>query len=202
MEKFIEDKTLHFDDDTFKNLRMDADQVLQRLLANMAEKGSLDGRLTITIDVSFIEETVQNRHTNFDGDMRVVHTPKFQHKVGSVLQIKNEQKGNINCDGMEMVWDNEKGEYILRPITGRDQMSIFDIMQPENIDGVVDAEFVEVEALEGRKVAALPGPCHENLENEEMSEGQSVDNPTDEDDLSDKFDDDYDYQEPDEIWKD
>lgn len=124
MGSFIEETTLHFEDDTFKKLRTDADQVLQKLLANMAEKGSLEGKMTITIDVSFTEETVQNRDPNIEGDMRIVHTPKFQHKVGSVLQIKNEQKGDMNCDGMEMIWDNEKGEYVLRPITGRDQMSM------------------------------------------------------------------------------
>lgn len=93
MGSFIEETTLHFEDDTFKKLRTDADQVLQKLLANMAEKGSLEGKMTITIDVSFTEETVQNRDPNIEGDMRIVHTPKFQHKVGSVLQIKNEQKG-------------------------------------------------------------------------------------------------------------
>ena len=100
MGSFIEETTLHFEDDTFKKLRTDADQVLQKLLANMAEKGSLEGKMTITIDVSFTEETVQNRDPNIEGDMRIVHTPKFQHKVGSVLQIKNEQKGDMNCDGM------------------------------------------------------------------------------------------------------
>ena len=73
----------------------------------MAEKGSLDGKLTITIDIlfdiSFTEETVQNKDPNFEGDISVVHTPKFQHKVSFVLQIKNEQKGDMNCDGMEGV---------------------------------------------------------------------------------------------------
>lgn len=52
MGSFIEETTLHFEDDTFKKLRTDADQVLQKLLANMAEKGSLEGKMTITIDVS------------------------------------------------------------------------------------------------------------------------------------------------------
>lgn len=38
MGSFIEETTLHFEDDTFKKLRTDADQVLQKLLANMAER--------------------------------------------------------------------------------------------------------------------------------------------------------------------
>lgn len=195
MSELFKVETLHIDDDTFKKMRTDADQVLQKLLKNMAEKGSLDGRLTITLDVSFTEETVQNRDPDIEGDTRIVHTPKFQHKVGSVLQIKNEQKGDMNCDGMEMVWDDEKGEYVLRPITGRDQMSIFDMEYPSQPADVV----VEGEALEGRKVAALPGPAENDEEPEDASEGQSEDNPADEEDMSDEFGDDYDYQEPEEF---
>ena len=131
-------ETLHIDDETFRKMRIDADQVLQKLLKNMAEKGSLDGKITINIDISFTEETVQNKDSNIEGDIRVVHTPKFQHKVSSVLQIKNEQKGDMNCDGMEMVYDELKKEYVLRPITGREQMNMFDMeyTQPDIGEGV------------------------------------------------------------------
>ena len=127
-------ETLHIDDETFRKMRIDADQVLQKLLKNMAEKGSLDGKITINIDISFTEETVQNKDSNIEGDIRMVYTPKFQHKVSSVLQIKNEQKGDMNCDGMEMVYDELKKEYVLRPIIGREQMNIFDMeyTQPDN----------------------------------------------------------------------
>lgn len=167
MGSFIEETTLHFEDDTFKKLRTDADQVLQKLLANMAEKGSLEGKMTITIDVSFTEETVQNRDPNIEGDMRVVHTPKFQHKVGSVLQIKNEQKGDMNCDGMEVQNAQE-------PAT--------------------DAEVVEGEVLEGRKIPALPM----NEPEDDASDGSPEDGPQDEEDMSDEFGDDYGYDDPEE----
>lgn len=185
MSELFKVETLHIEDDTFKNMRMDADQVLQKLLKNMAEKGSLEGRLTITLDLSFTEEMVQNRDPDIDGETRIVHTPKFQHKVGSVLQIKNEQKGDINCDGMEMVWDEDKGEYVLRPITGRDQMSIYDmeIVQSEPAEEVVDGEI-----LEGRKIVALPGPTKDDEEpGEDASDGLSEDNPEDDEDMSDEF---------------
>lgn len=94
----MDEMTLHLKDEVFDKLRNDADEVLQKLLTNMTEKGSTEGKLTITIDISFFEETIQNRNPEIDGDRRLVHTPKFSHKVGSVLQIKNEQKGGINCD--------------------------------------------------------------------------------------------------------
>ena len=167
MGSFIEETTLHFEDDTFKKLRTDADQVLQKLLANMAEKGSLEGKMTITIDVSFTEEAVQNRDPNIEGDMRVVHTPKFQHKVGSVLQIKNEQKGDMNCDGMEVQNAQESA---------------------------TDAEVVEGEVLEGRKIPALPM----NEPEDDASDGSPEDGPQDEEDMSDEFGDDYGYDDPEE----
>ena len=125
--------TLHFDDAVFDKLRGDADQVLQKLLSNMTQKGSTEGKVTITIDVSFIEETVQNMEPDIDGELRLVHTPKFTHKIGSVLQIKNEQKGGMICDGMEMVFDEERKEYILKSILGGEQMSFYDM---ENTDEI------------------------------------------------------------------
>ena len=168
--------------------------LIDAVAANMAEKGSLEGKMTITIDVSFTEETVQNRDPNIEGDMRIVHTPKFQHKVGSVLQIKNEQKGDMNCDGMEMIWDNEKGEYVLRPITGRDQMSIFDMEVQNAQESATDAEVVEGEVLEGRKIPALPM----NEPEDDESDGSPEDGPQDEEDMSDEFGDDYGYDDPEE----
>ena len=125
--------TLHFDDAVFDKLRGDADQVLQKLLSNMTQKGSTEGKVTITIDVSFIEETVQNMEPDIDGELRLVHTPKFTHKIGSVLQIKNEQKGGMICDGMEMVWDEERKEYVLKPILGGEQMSFYDMENKDEI---------------------------------------------------------------------
>ena len=60
MANLVEERTLHFEDETFAKLRNDADQVLQKLLSNMAEKGSQEGKLTITMDVVFEEEAVMD----------------------------------------------------------------------------------------------------------------------------------------------
>lgn len=187
MANLIEETTLHFEDETFKKLRDDADQVLQKLLANMAEKGSPEGKLTITLDVVFDEESIADKK---NGGTRLIHTPKFQHKVGSVLQIKNEQKGDMNCDGMEMVWDEEKNEYVLRSITGKEQMSIFDMEFPEE---------PEEEVLQGRKVIDAPKFLPEPVDAEEVVDEPTEenmeypeDNPED-DDLGD-----YEYEEPEE----
>ena len=154
------EQELHINDELFAGMREDADRVLQKLLKNMVEKDSLEGKVTIGIDVTLVQEFIPNRDPNIEGETRRVLTPKFSHKVGSVMQIKNEAKGDRNCDGTELVWDEERGEYVLRPIANTDQMTIFDADfrcvndEPGGEEGGEEGQ----PALEGRCVAALPGP--------------------------------------------
>lgn len=148
------EKNLHINDELFENMRDDTDMVMQRLIKNMIEKESFEGKITITIDVALTQEFIPNRDPNIEGETRRVLTPSFSHKVGSVMQIKNEEKGKRNCEGTELVWDEELGEYVLKPITNTSQMTIFDadfrcVNDPENEDRA------EHPALEG-PVAALP----------------------------------------------
>ena len=63
----MDEMTLHLKDEVFDKLRNDSDAVLQKLLTNMTEKGSTEGRLTITIDISFLEETIQNKNPEIEG---------------------------------------------------------------------------------------------------------------------------------------
>ena len=155
------EKQLHINDETFDSMRSDTDLVMQKLIKNMIEKGSLEGKLTINIDVTLTREYIPNCDPNIEGETRPVYIPRFAHKVGSVMQIKDETKGQKNYDGMELVWDDEKKEYVLKPIANTEQMTIFDAeFRCVNDE---DAEYTEdPAALEGRCVAALPGPeCEE-----------------------------------------
>lgn len=184
------EQELHIDDELFAGLREDADRVLQKLLKNMVEKGSLEGKVSIGIDVTFVQEFIPNRDPRIEGETRKVLTPKFAHKVGSVMQIKDEAKGDRNCDGNELVWDEERGEYVLRPIANTEQMTIFDadfrcVNDPDGDGGPRSDTGKEDQypALEGGSFAALPGPADGN---------------SDQDDMSDAFEDDgYSYEEPD-----
>lgn len=96
----------------------------------------------------------------------------------------------MNCDGMEMVWDEEKNEYVLRSITGKEQMSIFDMEFPDEPDE---------EVLQGRKLIDAPKFLPEPVDAEEV-----VDEPTEEnreypeDDPEDDDLEDYEYEEPEE----
>lgn len=190
------EQNLHISDNAFEKMRADADMVLQYLIKNMIEKDSMDGKVTIAIDVTLTKEFIPNRDPNSQGATRMVLKPKFSHKIGSVMQIKNEAKGDTNYDGMELVWDEEAGEYVLKPITNTSQMSIFDadfrcVNVPDETEGDREDELSGIEgdreyellAVEGGSIAALPGPTDE-------SDGS--------DDMSGMFEDDgYGYEEPD-----
>ena len=202
-------KNLHISDEVFENMRKDTDRVLQKLIKNMIEKESFEGKVTIGIDVQLFREYIPNRDPRIEGETRAIFTPKFLHKVGSVMQIKNETKGEKNLEGMELVWDEERAEYICKPIANTEQMTIFDA---EFREVVVDSQ---EETLEGRCVAALPGVVWEedeeipDKEPESDADGYSeaetdplagAINPPEEDipfyGSVDELDDEYDYEDP------
>ena len=197
------EQNLHINDSAFDSMRADTDIVLQRLIKNMVEKDSQEGKVTITIDVTLQQDFIPNRDPKVEGETRRVLMPIISHKVGSVMQIKNEAKGSKNYDGMELVWDDEKGEYVLKPIANTDQMTIFDAEFREVYDSESEEDEEEL-ALEGRKVVGLPAPEEEIVNEEDIEITES------EDDMSDEFDDieeipfggnddDYDYEEPEEF---
>ncbi len=179
------EQNLHINDNCFEKMRADTDMVLQRLIKNMIEKDSMEGKVTITIDISLTQEFIPNRDPNIEGETRRVLTPKLSHKVGSVMQIKNEAKGDTNYDSMELVWDDESGEYILKPIANTEQMTMFDadfrcVNDPE------EEPFEEQPALEGRCVAALPGPTEDDAD--DYGESDPKDEPEgEENDMSGEF---------------
>lgn len=214
MEGF--EQSLHIDDSAFEKMREDADRVLQKLIKNMVEKESLEGKLTITIDLSLEQEFIPNYDPAVEGESRRVLIPKIAHKVGSMMQIKDESKGNANYDGMELVWDEDAGEYVMKPVANTQQKTIFDadfrcVNDPEDGGEVSDGDG---QFLEGRRIAALPGPSTGEGNEPEKVEGEIVDDAPETDDtaedLSDEFDneertgepipfsgdDDYGYEEP------
>ena len=138
--------------ETFDQLRFDADLVLNKLIKNMAEKDAMEGNVTIKIDVSLLQEYVPRpkEEQEKNGDTRRILKPKFEHKISSTMQIKDSKSGTSYSDTMEMVWDDDKKEYVLIPIRGAAQMSIFDF---ENKD---PQEPDETKQIEGHKQMALP----------------------------------------------
>ena len=157
-EKMQDCKELRIEAETFDKLRRDADIVLQRALGTMKEKESMDGKVTITIDIKLVPEFIPNFDPAVQGETRKILKPKFDHKVTSAINIKNEEKGSVNPE-MAMVWDEDKQEYVLTYVNNTEQRSIFDSDFQEAMNAPEDKEPV-VPLLEGEVVdeGALPGP--------------------------------------------
>lgn len=176
----IFEQNLHISDSAFECMRIDADRVLQKLIKNMVDKESLDGSVTIKIDVTLIPEYIPNYDPEVEGETRKVLKPTFTHKVGSMMQIKDERKGGSSYENMELVWDEEAKEYVLKPICNTEQRSIFDADFEYCEDDVVEEpdQSEEPPAIEAAPYPALPGTIEEP------------------EDISDQIFDDYDYEEP------
>lgn len=151
-------KELRIETETFDKLRRDADIVLQRALGTMKEKESMDGKVTITIDIKLVPEFIPNYDPEIEGETRKILKPKFDHKVTSAINIKNEEKGSVNPE-MAMVWDEDKQEYVLAYVNNTEQRSIFDTDFQE-VMNTSEEEEPEVPLLEGEVAdeSALPGP--------------------------------------------
>lgn len=158
------ERTLHFGDEALLPVTQDADLVLQRLLKNMVEKGGTDGSLTIKIDVEMVQDVVQNFDPNIDGEARNILRPEFSHKVSSTMQIKDESKGNMKCDGQELVWDETVNEYVLKPVI-QAQQTIFDADYTVTAD---QSNGSNTPALGEKAVLTLP----EAASGDEVSEGE------------------------------
>lgn len=89
-------KRLDFDSDTFEQMKVDMNFVLQRLLGNMLEKGTNEGSMTIKIDVTMIKEFIPNYDPDIDGESREVSKPQFKHKVTSAVKINDEKSGKYD----------------------------------------------------------------------------------------------------------
>lgn len=94
--------------------------------------------------------------------------PKFDHKVTSAINIKNEEKGSVNPE-MAMVWDEQKQEYVLTYVNNTDQRSIFDTDFQEAMN---EPKENELPLLEGEVIdeTALPGPVEGEVRIEDFRE--------------------------------
>ena len=161
-------KELRIEADTFEKLRRDADIVLQRALGTMKEKESMEGKATITIDIKLVPDFIPNYDPQVKGETRKILKPKFDHKVTSAINIKNEEKGSVNPE-MAMVWDEQKQEYVLTYVNNTEQRSIFDTDFQEAMN---EPKENELPLLEGEVVdeTALPGPVEGEVRIEDFRE--------------------------------
>ena len=115
MNKYSQE--ISFEGEVFSELRAGANVILRDLLESMMKKGSKAGCMTIKVDVELVDDASV-------GKLSI--TPEFTYKISSAMHLKSEIKGKKNCGGCEMVWDDGAEQYILMPITGAAQRSVFD----------------------------------------------------------------------------
>lgn len=114
---------LTIESDTFNGLKTDFDHVLRKTLKNMEQKDSEQAELTLKLKISLEKDSVPD-FSKSDDTMRNIVCPTFAHKISSVMQIKCVKNGEFGGD-YELVWDEEAGDYVMRPIDDG-QGSLFD----------------------------------------------------------------------------
>lgn len=135
---------------------------------NYLVKESMEGKVTITIDIKLVPDFIPNYDPQVKGETRKILKPKFDHKVTSAINIKNEEKGSVNPE-MAMVWDEQKQEYVLTYVNNTEQRSIFDTDFQEAMN---EPKENELPLLEGEVVdeTALPGPVEGEVRIEDFRE--------------------------------
>ena len=107
------DLDLTLSGNTFENLKADFDRVLFNTLDNMESKGSYTAEITVKLKIDLIQSMVPDV-LNGEQTSRSAIIPQFDHKVRSVMQIKDEAEGSLRGD-YELVYDDESG-WIMRKI--------------------------------------------------------------------------------------
>ncbi len=136
----------------FEKMRGDFDKVLQGTLRNMEQKESSYAEIGVKLKITLVRGEVA------DGSYmtREILKPRFEHKVTSVMKIKDEESGFFK-EECELVWDENAGSYIAVPLDGG-QIPMF-----ADEDGEEDSiEFTDLDGYEELPSApvlhALPAP--------------------------------------------
>ncbi len=113
--KIPQELELTLNSSTFAALKADFDQVLKNTLRNMQEKGSEAAEVKVSLKISVVkDEKSYIQIADFD-DRREIIIPKFDHKVSSVLQIKDEASGTLGGN-FELVYDEVRKDWVMREI--------------------------------------------------------------------------------------
>ena len=141
----LEEKTMNenvlvltLDSNAFEKMKGDFNKILKRTLGNMQTKGSDEATLTLKLNISLTEQDVPDYDSPNPAAMKTIQNPRFDHKISSVMQIKNQESGTLNGD-YELVWDDSIQDYVMKPINDG-QMSFTDNDCPVYTDGYVVEE--------------------------------------------------------------
>lgn len=132
--------TLTLDSDAFNSLKSDFNQILRSTLNNMIQKEGEKAEVKISLKITLTQSTAPDLEEHRYEAEREVIVPKFEHKVTSVLQYKDEKSGITGGAEYELVWDKDAMAYVMRPIKNA-QMDLFeyaDLNEDEESEGSED----------------------------------------------------------------
>lgn len=164
---------LSLNGDTFNALKSDYDAMLRQTLTKMEDLKVEDATITVKVAVTLEKDQARDFQANGYDAMRDIVKPTFKHEISTVMQVKDKKSGSLGGT-MELVWYQELGQYVMRPIDNG-QTTLFD--QPGGSTGsVVDAEYTVVDDTPALPAgaSALPVPQEEpedgGQESEELKE--------------------------------
>mgnify|MGYP006896636251 CR=1 FL=1 len=131
---------MNIDSGAFAAMREDFNKVLTRTLKNALNKEGDCAELTIKLKISLERTKAPNFDPCGDPEKDIVK-PKFDHKVGSVMNIKDEESGSFKGE-YELVWDEDLQDFVVRPIDNG-QMDLF-TTRDGNGDIIYECEAEEV----------------------------------------------------------
>lgn len=149
---------LSLNGDTFNALKSDYDSMLRQTLTKMEDLKVEDATITIKVAVSLEKDQARDFQANGYDAMRDIVKPTFKHEISSVMQVKDKKSGSLGGT-MELVWDKDLGQYVMRPIDNG-QVSIFD--EPDKVNSGIGG--LQDNALPAPKPPALPGPSGEVID--------------------------------------
>lgn len=119
----------------FSKMKADFNNILRKTICNMQIKESSDATLTIKLNISLTDATAPDFSSPYSNTMRKIIKPRFDHKISSVMQIKNEASGSLKGE-YELVFDKYQNDWLMKPIDSG-QTSLFDSVD-SHIDNTTD----------------------------------------------------------------
>ncbi|MCD8294914.1 MAG: hypothetical protein LUE27_06720 [Clostridia bacterium] len=114
---------LSINNDMFAPLREQFDEMLNQTIANMMLKGTLEGSMSIKVNIGIVQDFVQTE----DGTKEVLK-PVFEHDISSLVQVKERAKGSTE-DDYELVKNVTSDKWEVKRLS--QQVSMFDNKEEE-----------------------------------------------------------------------
>lgn len=185
------------DSDTFAQVRENFDMLLQKLFQKMQQNNSDEGSITLKIDVNMTDDYIPDA----SGTARRISKPILKHKISTTVPVKDSFDGKKDT-GMELVYDEELGRYVLKYVSSGGQRSIFDADFQEVMNGTGEGdEIVDARALPMNNYLLEDAGAGEDESGDSYGDNASDEEIQDSEDKNgagggtENTDDDYEYEE-------